>query len=224
MLIGVQLAPEKDFSRYDWLIDLGVDHFSFCFELLDPAWFARICPGKQRTLGQRLFFDAMEYCARRSCRMARYRARSSRASSPSSTPSKRSTYHRHRRVPDRLHLPADHWIGHGGARRRLVRRHAHRDAAVYDACRRHGFQSARAQHRGQSRRQSGRCRVAGAADESDFYCYEAWRRTLRVAAKPVFHYRMRTAARRASGSRVGRDMNTAGSDSSMDPIVPRGRR
>lgn len=65
MLVGVQLAPEKDLSKYDRLIDLGVDHLSFCVEFLDPGWFARICPGKQRMLGQRLFFDAMEYCARR---------------------------------------------------------------------------------------------------------------------------------------------------------------
>lgn len=65
MLVGVQLTPERDFSKYDRLIDLGVDHFSFCVELLDPQWFARICPGKARTLGQKLFFDAMAYCAAR---------------------------------------------------------------------------------------------------------------------------------------------------------------
>lgn len=63
MLVGVQLTPERTLARYDRLIDLGVDHFSFCVELLDPGWFARICPGKARTLGQDLFFVAMEYCA-----------------------------------------------------------------------------------------------------------------------------------------------------------------
>ena len=47
------------------LIDLGVDHFSFCIELIDSDWFARICPGKARTLGQALFFQAMEHCAAR---------------------------------------------------------------------------------------------------------------------------------------------------------------
>jgi len=65
MLIGVQLAPEKDFSRYDRLIDLGVDHLSFCVEFWNPKWFAEICPGKEKMLGQQLFFDAMAYCARR---------------------------------------------------------------------------------------------------------------------------------------------------------------
>lgn len=65
MLVGVQLAPEKDFSRYDRLIDLGVDHLSFCVEFWNADWFGKICPGKERMLGQKLFFDAMEYCAKR---------------------------------------------------------------------------------------------------------------------------------------------------------------
>lgn len=65
LLVGVQLAPERDFSRYDRLIDAGVDHLSFCVEFMDPVWFERICPGKARTLGQQLFFDAMAYCASR---------------------------------------------------------------------------------------------------------------------------------------------------------------
>ena len=65
MLVGVQLAPEKDFSRYDRLIDLGVDHLSFCVEFWNPKWFAEICPGKEKMLGQKLFLDAMEYCAKR---------------------------------------------------------------------------------------------------------------------------------------------------------------
>jgi len=70
MLVGVQLAPERDFSRYDQLIDLGVDHLSFCVEFYDPQWFARICPGKARMLGQPLFFDAMAHCAGRMTRGA----------------------------------------------------------------------------------------------------------------------------------------------------------
>lgn len=65
LLVGVQLAPEKDFSRYDRLIDLGVDHLSFCVEFWNEDWFKKICPGKDRMLGQKLFFDAMEYCAKR---------------------------------------------------------------------------------------------------------------------------------------------------------------
>jgi hypothetical protein len=63
LLVGVQLAPEKDFKRYDELVGLGVDHLSFCVELMDPEWFARICPGKARVHGQELYFAAMQYCA-----------------------------------------------------------------------------------------------------------------------------------------------------------------
>jgi hypothetical protein len=65
MLVGVQLSPEKDFSRYDRLIDLGVDHLSFCLEFWNSKWFADICPGKEKMIGQRLFLDAMAHCARR---------------------------------------------------------------------------------------------------------------------------------------------------------------
>ncbi|MHC4937908.1 MAG: radical SAM protein [Planctomycetota bacterium] len=62
VLVGVQIAPEADFDR---LIDLGADHFSFCYEIQDPARFAAICPGKERTLGQEAFFDALRYCQSR---------------------------------------------------------------------------------------------------------------------------------------------------------------
>ena len=65
LLVGLQLAPEGDFTRYDELISAGVDHVSFCLEFLDPEWFARICPGKARIHGQALFIDALAYCAGR---------------------------------------------------------------------------------------------------------------------------------------------------------------
>lgn len=61
--IGVQVAPvfKHDFWKYDWLIDLGTDHFSFCYEFHNPEYFEKYCPGKCGTLGQRAFFEAMEY-------------------------------------------------------------------------------------------------------------------------------------------------------------------
>ncbi len=65
LLVGVQLAPERDFSRYDALVAAGLDHISFCLELLDPNWFERICPGKARVHGQQRYFDAMAYCVER---------------------------------------------------------------------------------------------------------------------------------------------------------------
>jgi hypothetical protein len=63
LLVGVQLTPERDFRHYDALVAAGADHLSFCVELMDPAWFARVCPGKARVHGQQLFFDAMAYAA-----------------------------------------------------------------------------------------------------------------------------------------------------------------
>ncbi|MEW6337606.1 MAG: radical SAM protein [Acidobacteriota bacterium] len=65
--IGVQVAPvmKRDFWKYDWLIDLGVDHFSFCYEFHNPEYFERYCPGKCSSLGQKTFFDAMEYTSRK---------------------------------------------------------------------------------------------------------------------------------------------------------------
>ena len=65
LLVGLQLAPEKDFASYDRLISAGVDHVSFCLEFLDPEWFAEICPGKARMHGQSLFLHALAYCASR---------------------------------------------------------------------------------------------------------------------------------------------------------------
>jgi sodium-dependent dicarboxylate transporter 2/3/5 len=65
--IGVQCmpVPRRMFHEYDALIQAGTDHFSFCYEFEDPEVFARICPGKDATVGQRAFFDAMEYTSRK---------------------------------------------------------------------------------------------------------------------------------------------------------------
>jgi hypothetical protein len=59
--VGLQLAPLRDWTQYDELISLGVDHFSFCFEFMSEGAFTHYCPGKARTLGQEAFFEAMEY-------------------------------------------------------------------------------------------------------------------------------------------------------------------
>jgi hypothetical protein len=65
--IGVQAVPvpRRKFYEYDELIAAGTDHFSFCYEFEDPEVFARLCPGKERTLGQHAFFEAMEYTAKK---------------------------------------------------------------------------------------------------------------------------------------------------------------
>jgi hypothetical protein len=64
-LVGVQLMPSKDLSEYDRLIDLGADHFSFCYEFHNPEYFEQYLPGKHRWFGQQVFFDALEYTSRR---------------------------------------------------------------------------------------------------------------------------------------------------------------
>ena len=65
--IGVQTVPvpRRKFNEYDDLIAAGTDHFSFCYEFEDPTYFAKLCPGKEMTLGQGAFFEAMEYTARK---------------------------------------------------------------------------------------------------------------------------------------------------------------
>jgi hypothetical protein len=65
--IGVQAVPvpRAQFHEYDELIQAGTDHFSFCYEFENPAVFATLCPGKERTVGQRAFFEAMEYTSKK---------------------------------------------------------------------------------------------------------------------------------------------------------------
>ncbi len=65
VLVGLQAIPSRDLWKYDWLVDLGVDHFSFCYEFHNPKYFAEYLPGKQEEVGQRAFFDAMEHVAKR---------------------------------------------------------------------------------------------------------------------------------------------------------------
>jgi hypothetical protein len=61
LLVGIQVVPTPNLWKYDWLIDLGANHFSFCYEFHNPKYFADLCPGKEKTLGQKSFFKALEY-------------------------------------------------------------------------------------------------------------------------------------------------------------------
>jgi hypothetical protein len=64
-LIGLQLTPTRDLWKYDRLVDLGTDHFSFCYEFQNPEYFARLCPGKEKLIGQQAFFRALEYTSKK---------------------------------------------------------------------------------------------------------------------------------------------------------------
>ncbi len=61
VLVGVQAAPEGTRAELDRLVDMGVDHFSWCFEYFDPEFFRVHCPGKQEKFGQKAFFDALAH-------------------------------------------------------------------------------------------------------------------------------------------------------------------
>lgn len=193
MLVGVQLTPERDFSRYDRLIDLGVDHFSFCVELMDPEWFARICPGKARTLGQHLFFEAMEYCA---TRLPRGAVSGELIAGIEPVP---HTIQGIERIASSGAFPtvcifrptigsamAD-WPPPDYDEMRSVM------AAMYDACRRHRIPIGLAPNIEVSLVVNPDDAALLAPRTAGFYAYETWRRMMRLIARPVF--RRRLAAR-----------------------------
>ena len=191
MLVGVQLTPERDFSAYDRLIDLGVDHFSFCVEFLDPAWFARLCPGKARMLGQDLYLEAMDYCASKLPRgavsgeiiaglepIAATLGGIERIASVGAFPT--VCVFRPTVGSDMEAWPPPKYDD----MRRVL-------AAVYDACRRHRVPIGLAPNIEVSLVVSPDDAALLAPRSAPMLAYEAWRRLLRVAARPVFARRMR---------------------------------
>jgi biotin synthase-related radical SAM superfamily protein len=216
MLVGVQLTPERDFRAYDRLIDLGVDHFSFCLELLDPEWFAKICPGKARMLGQDLFLEAMDYCASKLPRGA-----VSGEIIAGLEPIER-TIEAIERIASAGAFPTvcvfrptagsdmEQWRPpeYADMRRVLL--------AVYDACRRHRVPIGLAPNIEVSLVVNPDDAALLAPVGLGMAAYELWRRALRVAARPVFARRMRARPPRGvledgichntqeRGARVGR--------------------
>jgi hypothetical protein len=63
-MIGVQCPPQPDFTWYDRLKKLGVDHLSFCLEIVNREIFPTICPGKADKLGTDLYLRAIEYTSK----------------------------------------------------------------------------------------------------------------------------------------------------------------
>ncbi len=196
LLVGVQLTPERDFSGYDRLVDLGVDHFSLCMELLDEEWFARICPGKARMLGQPLFFDALEHCARLLPRGA-----VSGEIIVGIEPIE-NTIQGIERIASAGAFPTvcifRPTIGSDMADwpppiydevRQVM-------AAMYDACRRHRLPIGLAPNIEVSLVVTPDDAALLAPRTLRFYGYELWRRALRVAAQPVFTSRLHAHRRR----------------------------
>ncbi len=196
LLVGVQLTPERTLSRYDRLIDLGVDHFSFCVELIDPEWFAKVCPGKARSIGQHLFFDLIEYCASRMPRGAvsgeliagiepidRTIEGIEMITSAGAFPT--VCIFRPTIGSDMSECPPPAFDD----MRKVM-------AAVYDACRRHRIPIGLAPNIEVSLVVNPDDAALLAPRNAGFYAYEIWRRSLRLAARPVFRRRMRPAALR----------------------------
>jgi hypothetical protein len=191
MLVGVQLTPERDFSGYDRLIDLGVDHFSFCLEFFDPGWFARVCPGKARMLGQDLYLEAMDYCASKLPRGA-VSGEIIAGLEPID-----STIAAIERIASAGAFPTvcvfrptvgsdlEDWPppGYDDMRRVLL--------AVYDACRRHRVPIGLAPNIEVSLVVNPDDAAMLAPVGAGTIAYELWRRALRVAARPVFARRLR---------------------------------
>jgi len=191
LLVGVQLAPERDFSRYDALIDAGVDHLSFCVEFMDPEWLARICPGKSRVIGQQRYFDAIEYCAARMPHGAvsgeiiagvepldRTLAGIDRITELGAFPTVcifRPT----------IGSGMEGWAPPDYEAMRRVMAH------VYDACRRHWLPIGAAPNVEVSLVVNPDDTPLLARHDFAFYAYETYRRLARFAAKPVFSLRMR---------------------------------
>lgn len=195
LLVGLQLTPERDFSRYDRLAKLGVDHFSFCMELIDPEWFAKICPGKARSLGQELFFDAMEHCAGLLPKGAvsgeliagiepveNTIAGIERITSAGAFPT--VCIFRPTNGSDMEQWPSPQY---DEMRRVMV--------AMYDACRRHRIPIGVAPNIEVSLVVTPDDAALLSSRGSDFYRYELWRRTLRAVAKPEFARRRRARPR-----------------------------
>ncbi len=195
MLVGVQLTPERDFTAYDRLIDLGVDHFSFCVEFMDPDWFARICPGKARMLGQDLYFEAMDYCAARLPRGAvsgeiiaglepieSTLAAIERIASVGAFPT--VCIFRPTVGSDLEDWPPPDY---DEMRRVLL--------AVYDACRRHHVPIGLAPNIEVSLVVNPDDAALLAPVSAGTVVYEAWRRALRLAVRPVFARRMQPRRR-----------------------------
>lgn len=191
LLVGVQLAPETKFERYDALIAAGVDHFSFCVEFLDPVWFERLCPGKARVHGQQLFFDALEYCATRMPRGA------VSGEIIAGVEPIQSTLDGIDRIASLGGFPTvcifrptvgsdmAEWPPPAYDDMRRVMRH------VYDACRRHWLPIGAAPNIEVSIVVNPDDAALLADRDLSFYAYEAFRRIARVAAKPIFRRRMR---------------------------------
>jgi len=193
LLVGVQLAPEREFRRYDELVALGVDHLSFCVELMDPDWFKYVCPGKERVHGQRLYFSAMEHCVS----LMPYGAVSGEVIAGLEPTA--NTLAAIDRIVDLGAFPTvcifrpttgsdlQQWPSPAYAEMRHVMAH------LYDACRRAWMPIGAAPNIEVSLVVTPDDAALLAERTAGFYAYEGYRRLARLAGGPMFRRRMRAA-------------------------------
>jgi hypothetical protein len=191
LLVGVQLTPERKLQRYDRLIKLGVDHFSFCVELIDPDWFARVCPGKARSIGQHMFFDLIDYCASRMPRGAVSGELIAGIEPIARTIEGIDMITRAGAFPTvcifrpTIGSEMADWAPPTYAEMRTVM------LAMYDACRRNRIPVGLAPNIEVSLVVTPDDAALLAPHGRQFYTYEAWRRAMRLATRPVFRQRLR---------------------------------
>ncbi|HEY3382007.1 MAG TPA: radical SAM protein [Vicinamibacterales bacterium] len=198
-LVGAQLAPQKDRSQYDRLIGLGVDHLSFCLEFIDPAWFAKLCPGKERVLGQQVFFDAIEYCARQMPKGAVSGEIIAGVEPIEQTLKGIDWIADHGAFPTvcifrpTVGSDMETWASPGYEDMRRVMEH------MYQACRRNWIPIGAAPNIEVSIVVNPDDAAMLAPRTAGFFAFEAFRRAIRVAARPAFARRMRPGPRRDPG-------------------------
>jgi hypothetical protein len=198
VLVGVQLAPERHLSHYDGLFAAGVDRVSFCVDLIDPDWFARICPGKALVLGRSLFFEAMEYCAARLPRGAVF------GQLIAGVEPAENTIRGIERIAAAGALPSvSIFRPLAGAGMADWSPPAYDDmrgvmAQMYEICRRYRLPIGMAPNIEPSVVVSPDDAALLAPKTRRFYLYELWRRSLRLASRPVFASRQRAIPRRIS--------------------------
>ena len=203
LLVGVQLSPERELTRYDELVAAGADHLSFCLELLDPEWFARICPGKARVHGQKLFLDAIAYCSGLLPHGAVSGEIIAGIEPIEKTLEAIDLIARLGAFPTVcIFRPTagsdmEQWSSPSFAEMRRVMAH------VYDACRRHWIPIGAAPNIEVSLVVNPDDTALLAKRTPGFYVYETYRRLVRIAAWPVFRSRMRPSRGRGSDAPSG---------------------
>jgi hypothetical protein len=195
LLVGVQLTPERDVHSYDRAIAAGADHLSFCLEFYDPYWFKEICPGKAEVLGQRLFLDSIKYCAGLMPRGAVSGEIIAGLEPIASTLTAIEHITFNGAFPtvcifrQTVGSEMADWPPPDAGQMRQVMR------AVYDACRRWRIPIGAAPNIEVSLVVNPDDTAFLAPRTPSFYMYEAWRRAIRLLARPVFKARMRRRVR-----------------------------